>query len=69
MLVETETSIYKLERVRTGGFRLTKVAVKSGQSSGVAVGQILEGKEIIITENGIFLGKKKTGSIALPLVD
>ncbi|MDI6591534.1 MAG: hypothetical protein QME61_01140 [Patescibacteria group bacterium] len=69
MLLETETSIYRLEQKRQGGFRLTKIALKKGHGSSIEVGEILEGEKILITPDGIYIGKSKTSPLQLPLVD
>jgi hypothetical protein len=69
MLLETGTSIYRLEEKKSGGFRLTKIALKTGESSRVEVGQSFEGDGIVITPLGIEIGDIKTSPLLLPVAD
>ena len=69
MLLETRTSIYRLEEKKGGGFRLTKIALKVGIISRVGAGESFEGDRIVITPLGLEIGDIKTNPILLPIVD
>ncbi len=69
MLFETRTSIYRLEQKRNGGFKVTKVAIKAGETSSVDVGRSFEGDSVVINESGLHIGSMKTSPINLPVVD
>ena len=54
MLIETNTSIYKI-KVEEEGFVVEKLAIKAGRISGVGAGEVYRGSEVTFTPHGLIL--------------